>query len=284
MVGGAVRLQSPATVARSTAGAALLFLAVSAASSEPVDAADGTVAVDLELVLAVDVSRSMDYDEQRLQRDGYAQAFRHPDVISAIGSGALGRIAVTYIEWAGPRYQTIVVPWTIIGGHADALAFSDRLAAAPITREFGTSISGGLTYAAGLFDNSGARGDRRTIDVSGDGPNNMGQPVVPVREAVVARGITINGLPILLKQGGGYGGFNIPNLDIYYEDCVIGGPGAFMITVADLKGFAEAVRRKLVLEIAAAAPRLVPAAAMLRPPPRIDCLIGEKLRQRWFDR
>ena len=186
--------------------------------------------VDLELVLAVDVSRSMDYDEQRLQRDGYVAAFRHPEVIAAISSGALGRIAVTYVEWAGPFYQTIVVPWTILANGADAEAFATKLAAAPLMNETGTSISGGLSFSAQLFDTSGARGLRRAIDVSGDGPNNMGLPVAPMRDQLVEEGITINGLPIMLKRSYSFGPFNIPNLDVYYEDCVIGGPGAFMIT------------------------------------------------------
>jgi hypothetical protein len=156
-------------------------------------------------------------------------------------------------------------------------------------RETGTSISGGLTYAAGLFATSGARGERRAIDVSGDGPNNMGAPVVPSRDQVVASGITINGLPIMLKQnaGGGFTGFNtlnIPNLDIYYEDCVIGGPGAFMLTVTEPEGFAAAIRRKLVLEIANSAPpaRVMPIAAY-QAAPRVDCMIGEKTRGRWMD-
>ena len=237
--------------------------------------------VDLELVLAVDVSRSMDYDEQRLQRDGYVAAFRHPEVIAAISSGAIGKIAVTYVEWAGPFYQTIVVPWTILANGADAEAFATKLAAAPLMNETGTSISGGLSFSGQLFDTSGARGLRRTIDVSGDGPNNMGLPVAPMRDQLVEEGITINGLPIMLKRSYSFGPFNIPNLDVYYEDCVIGGPGAFMITIDDISRFEIAIRRKLVLEIAGLPPRVIPAAETLRPP-RIDCMIGEKSRGRWF--
>jgi hypothetical protein len=248
----------------------------------PVAAAD--VDVDLELVLAVDVSRSMDFDEQKLQRDGYVSAFRHPEVIKAIMSGAVGKIAVTYMEWSGPDYQQVLVPWTFISNQAEADGFASLMAAAPITRESGTSISGGLTVAARQFISSGARGTRQTIDVSGDGPNNMGPPVVPVRDQVLERGITINGLPIMLKgQAGLYDTFNIDDLDIYYEDCVIGGPGAFMISVDDMQRFEVAVRRKLVLEIAGLPPRLMYAAETFRPAPSIDCMIGEKTRGRYMD-
>ncbi len=247
--------------------------------------ASAQVDVDLELVLAVDVSRSMDYDEQKLQRDGYVAAFRHPEVIQAITAGAVGRIAVTYMEWSGPFYQQVLVPWTIVGSRDEAAAFAALLDKAPLDRESGTSISGGLAHAAGLFASSGTRTNRQTIDVSGDGPNNMGLPVAPMRDQVIEQGITINGLPLVLKTGGGpFGLFNIANLDVYYEDCVIGGPGAFMVTVDDMAGFAAAVRRKLVLEIAGLPPRLMPAAAQVfRPAPRVDCLIGEKTRGRWRD-
>jgi hypothetical protein len=236
--------------------------------------------VDLELVLAVDVSRSMDAEEQRLQRDGYASAFRHPEVVAAIASGPIGRIAVTYVEWAGPEIQTVLVPWTILANPEDAFAFADRIGAAKVLRERGTSISGGLEFSAGLFATSGVSGLRRTIDVSGDGPNNMGPPVAQMRDQVVAAGITINGLPILLRPGGGYGAFNIDNLDVYYEDCVIGGPGAFIVTVDDVAEFPAAIRRKLVLEIAGHYPeaKLIPVAVA----PRTDCLIGEKRRQRYL--
>jgi len=246
-------------------------------AAAPAVAAD--VDVDLELVLAVDVSRSMDTDEQVLQRDGYVAAFRHSEVIKAIMSGPVGRIAVSYMEWSSPYYQKVLVPWTVIGNQAEADGFASLMAAAPINRDFSTSISAGLAAAARLFATSGARGTRQAIDISGDGPNNMGPPVVPVRDELVEQGITINGLPIMLKrQGGGLGGFNIDDLAIYYEDCVIGGPGAFVISVDDMQRFELAVRRKLVLEIAGLPPRLMYAAGTFRPAPRIDCLIGEKSR------
>lgn len=260
----------------------LVPLALGVALSFSVPAA-AQVAVDLELVLAVDISRSMDYDEQQLQRDGYVEALRHPEVIQAIESGPIGRIAIIYVEWAGPFHQAVVVPWTIVSGGDDADSFAARVAEAPLVRERGTSISQGLEFSASLFTASGANGVRRAIDISGDGPNNMGQPVVPVRDRIVADGITINGLPIMLKTSYAFGPYSIPNLDDYYEDCVIGGPGAFMITVDDPARFAIAIRRKLVLEIAGTMPEphLMKAAAF-SPEPRVDCLIGEKQRGRWI--
>jgi hypothetical protein len=263
--------------------AAKIFLAIGLIlGCGPATAAE--TAVDLELVLAVDVSRSMDMQELALQRDGYVAAFRHPQVIEAITTGGYGRIAVAFVEWAGPGYQTVVAPWTVISSAAEAGALADRLDKAPIVRETGTSISGSLFFAARQFDHSPVRGVRRVIDVSGDGPNNMGLPVAPSRDEVLSDGITINGLPIMLKPVSTFGGFNIPHLDIYYEDCVIGGPGAFVVTVKDVHDFESAIRRKLVLEIAnkRAPAQIIPAALETREP-RIDCLIGEKTRGRWFD-
>ena len=239
------------------------------------------VDVDLELVLAVDVSRSMDRSEQQLQKDGYVGALQHPEVLAAIRSGFLGRIAVTYMEWGGPASQRVIVPWTLIDGPEAAAAFGAAVSAAPHSYLRGTSISGGLQSAAALFDASGFRGARQVIDVSGDGPNNMGGPVLEARAAVLEQGITVNGLPIMLNAD--YNGFySIRELDVYYEDCVIGGPGAFLVTVENIDRIAEAIRRKLVLEIAGTPAELVPASFHQREP-RIDCLIGEKMRRRWID-
>jgi Protein of unknown function (DUF1194) len=252
--------------------AALTFLI------SPAFAAD--LDVDLQLVLAVDVSRSMDVDEQRLQRDGYFAAFRHPDVLQAIADGALGRIAVSYVEWAGPGYNRIVGPWTVIASPADAEKFAAKLAAASFSHETGTSISSGLAFAAYLLEESGFNSVRQAIDVSGDGPNNAGMRVVPARDAVVSRGITINGLPIILKTGS-FSPFNIANLGEYYRECVIGGPGAFMVTVADVTEFERAIRQKLVLEISGLPPRILPAADTVASPP-IDCTIGEKTRGQYM--
>jgi uncharacterized protein DUF1194 len=239
--------------------------------------------VDLELVLAVDVSGSMDEDEKLLQRGGYIDAFLHEELIRTVTSGPQGRIAVTFVEWAGPGSQTVIIPWRVIDGRPSAEALAEELAGAPTARIRGTSISGALLFSAGLFDGNGFEAPRRVIDISGDGPNNMGLPVVPTRDAVLARGIVINGLPVTLKAGG-IGGLGPGELDIYYEDCVIGGPGAFILSVQDPSRFAEAIRRKLVLEIAgtSAAARLQPAALPVQTP-RVDCLIGEKTRPSWLD-
>lgn len=238
----------------------------------------GATEVDLELVLAVDISRSMDAQERRLQRDGYVTAFRHPEVIRAIESGLIGRIAVTYFEWGGIGRNRVVVPWTIISNARDANAFADVLASDVPGQERGTSISSGLDLGLRLLDRSPARGLRRVIDVSGDGPNNMGPPVNAKRDEVVARGIVINGLPIVLRPGGPLGFFDIANLDHYYEDCVIGGPGAFLVTVNGASQFEIAIRRKLVLEIAGRDSRLMPVQLEVRE--LTDCLIGEKVRAR----
>ena len=234
--------------------------------------------VDLELVLAVDVSYSMDLDEQRLQRDGYVDAFRDPLIIKAIESGQYGRIAVTYIEWAGWDVQQIVVPWTVIDGAEAAERLAKRLSEAPISRHRRTSVTGALTFSDRQFGTAGFVSQRRVIDVSGDGPNNSGPPIVPVRDALVAKGIVINGLPVILKSGGA---FDIDNLDEYYATCVIGGPGSFMIPIKQKVEFAAATRQKLLLEIANVEPpsRIIRVADEAK----IDCMIGEQKSRLYFD-
>src|SRR5437588_11828362 len=184
--------------------------------------------VDVELVIAVDVSYSMDPEEQALQREGYILALTSKEFLRALREGPNGKIAVTYFEWAGQTDQKIVMPWRLIDGPEAADAVGAEIARAPYRRASRTSISGALRFAKPLFDNSGYRGLRRVIDVSGDGANNNGPLVVPTRDDVLAAGITINGLPIMLKRPN-IGSIDIENLDIYYEDCVIGGPGAVMI-------------------------------------------------------
>jgi hypothetical protein len=239
-------------------------------------------AVDLELVIAVDVSLSMDIDEQRLQRDGYVAAFRHPEIHKAIVSGPNGRIAVAYMEWAGAPTQHVVVPWTLIDGASAAHALADRLAAAPITRARMTSISAALQYSRRLLESSGVKGLRRVIDVSGDGPNNAGPPVLSIRDELVANGVVINGLPIMVKLAQGF--FDLPRLDLYYTECVIGGTGAFMIPIKERSEFQTATRRKLLLEIAGRepTPRLI-RAQLRMPDDASDCLVGEKQWQRYMD-
>ena len=236
--------------------------------------------VDLELVLAVDVSYSMDLDEQRLQRDGYVEAFRDPEIIKAIQSGQHGRIAVIYVEWAGWGTHQVVVPWTLVDGQVAAEALAKRLSQAPISRHRRTSLSGALTFSELQFG-AGFKGERLVIDVSGDGPNNSGPPVGPVRDELVEKGIVINGLPVLLRPGGPGTMFDIANLDEYYAACVIGGPGSFMIPIKEKSEFASATRQKLLLEIANREPPPTLLRAADRPAP--DCMVGEQLWRKYFD-
>jgi hypothetical protein len=238
------------------------------------------IAVDTQLVLAVDVSYSMDPEEQALQREGYITGITSREFMQALRGGMHGKVAVTYFEWAGPYDQKIVVPWRLIDGPEAADAFANEIARAPYRRASRTSISGALNFAKPLFDGSGYRGIRRVVDVSGDGANNSGGLVTLARDDLVASGITINGLPILLKRPNSFT-MDIENLDIYFEDCVIGGPGAFVIPIRDRSQFKEATRTKLVLEIAGRTPQaqVVPAQARQ---PRISCSIGEQMwRERW---
>jgi hypothetical protein len=239
-----------------------------------------TIAVDVEVVLAVDVSYSMDPEEQALQREGYMAALISREFLQALKQGAHGRVALTYFEWAGTNHQQIIVPWRLIDGPEAADGFAADIGRARYTRASRTSISGALMFAAPLFEGSGFHGERRVVDVSGDGVNNSGPPVTVVRDEVLGKGITINGLPILLKRPNP-STLDIDNLDVYYEDCVIGGPGAFVIPIKEREQFKEAIRAKLVLEIAGRTPdrKIVPAAAA---PPRVSCMIGEKLwQERW---
>jgi hypothetical protein len=205
------------------------------------------VETDLQLVLAVDASGSVNQSRFELQRKGYAAAFRHPEILRAIRSGAAQRIAVTMVQRTGPRLQVHVVPWMLIDGEASAEAFAAAVENAP--RELfggGTSISGAIDYGRALFPQTQYRGTRRVIDISGDGANNSGRPVHIARDEAVKAGIVINGLPILSLE---------PALDSYFFNNVIGGPGSFMIPSACYENFGEAIRRKLVIEIADRAPR-----------------------------
>jgi len=266
------------------AGALALLAIVSYAAPGPrsqfADNSASAIPVDVELVLAVDVSYSMDPEEQALQREGYITGLTSREFLHALRAGMHGKIAVTYFEWAGPYDQKIIVPWRLIDGPEAADAFANEIARAPYRRASRTSISGALNFAKPLFDGSGYRGFRRVIDVSGDGANNSGPFVTIVRDDVLAAGITINGLPIVLKRPNSFT-MDIENLDVYYEDCVIGGPGAFVIPIRERDQFKEATRTKLVLEIAQRAPhgRVLPAQARA---PRVSCTIGEQMwRERW---
>ena len=258
------------------------FVAYAAPHTRFSDLSPNAVPVDVELVLAVDISYSMDPDEQALQREGYVQALTSREFLTAVREGGHGKIAVTYVEWAGPATQNVVMPWRVIDGPEAADAVASEIARAPTRRASRTSISSALKFARGLFDNSGYRGVRRVIDVSGDGANNSGPLVAPTRDEIIKEGITINGLPILLKRLN-YATMDIEDLDVYYEDCVVGGPGAFVIPIREREKFVEATRTKLLLEIAGRQPevKVIPASA---DKPRVSCTIGEKIwRERWGD-
>jgi hypothetical protein len=269
-------------LAIATWAAALGFAGLRGVGARPfvvIPAATAETDVDVELVLAVDVSYSMDPDEQALQREGYVTALKSREFLDALQHLTLGRIALTYIEWAGVSDQKILVPWRLIEGRESAAAVAGEIARAPYRRAYRTSISGGLAFAAAQLERSSYRG-RRVIDVSGDGANNQGPPVVGVRDAIVAKGTTINGLPIMLKPPDP-GSVDIDNLDIYYEECVMGGPSAFVVPIKERDQFIAATRTKLVLEIAY---RPSPPRARLTSSeaPRISCTIGERLwQQRW---
>jgi hypothetical protein len=234
--------------------------------------------VDMELVLAVDVSRSMSPFELEIQRRGYAEALTSDEVLSAIADGFTGSIALAYMEWAGTGSTRVVVDWTRIASRADAEPVAAALLAHTPYGLRRTSISGAISTAAALFEDNGYTSFRQVIDVSGDGPNNHGPPVTRARDAALAAGFVINGLPLMTREA--YGGmWHLEDLDTYYAACVIGGPGAFVIPVRDWSEFPAAVRRKLVLEIAgppAPAERIVPAQAA----PPYDCLIGERIWER----
>ncbi len=259
----------------------LLFTAFVMADS-PGFAADRPV--DLELALGIDVSGSVDDDEALLQRRGYIAAFRHPDVIRAIEQGILGRIAVAYYEWAGYGHMRIITDWTLLDGAETAHAFADSLELNPPQTAYRTAISSAIDFAVTYFDVNDFDGTRRVVDISGDGANNWGGPVTTARDRAVGEGIIINGLPIVNDRPGPSGRPQLANLDLYYENCVIGGPGAFIVVANSYPEFAEAVRRKLIIEIAGLAPpdppaRLVPVQFLperTAPP----CDIGER---RWDD-
>ena len=232
--------------------------------------------VDIELVLAVDTSLSMDPDELRLQREGYAQALEHPAFLSGVGTGPTGRIAIIYFDGGGTQ-QNLVLPWTILETEADVRRAAETLRNAPISNFRGTGISSGILTGIRQIEETDLDGLRHVIDVSGDGPNNEGMPVTRARDIAAEKGIEINGLPFMFKEPGGW--FNIEDLDIYYEDCVITGPSAFVMPVFQPELIAGAIVRKLVLEIAGVMPEVQPE---VRNAAGTDCLIGEKLRRERF--
>lgn len=242
---------------------------------------DGPVPVDAELVIAVDVSYSMNQEEQKLQRSGYVAALNSPEFHNALKSGTNGSIAVTYMEWAGLEDQEVIMPWTLIDSPQAARAFAEALDNIPLRRANRTSISGGIDRAVQLYIGNGFSGTRKVIDVSGDGPNNSGRLVTEARDEAVAKGYIINGLP-LVDIRPFTSPVDIKELDWYYADCVIGGPGAFMIPINSNQKFIDATRAKLVLEISMPlVPRLPLIVSVAAQEPRVPCNIGETLWKRW---
>ena len=243
-------------------------------------------AVDLALVLAIDVSGSIDPEEAALQRQGYVSAFADPAIGDLVGQGAHGRIAVSYFEWASYGDYRVVAEWTVIDGRTSAKAFADRLAAEPIRIGLRTSISGAIDFALGLLDTPNLAPTRRTIDISGDGPNNDGRFILDARRVALDKGVAINGLPIINDRPNRYGFPNLPDLDLYYEGCVIGGPHAFIVVARDFKDFAAAVKRKLVLEIAdrSPEPRRRRYAAAGEGPYAPGCDVGERQSREFWRR
>lgn len=222
---------------------------------------DGYKEVDVELILAVDISQSMDDDEQRIQREGYLAALTSEEVLRTIEYGPIGRIAVSYVEWGGENHQTVIADWQIIEDLATAQSFASKIIEAPLNKDHRTSISTALLFSATHMENNHFEGMRRVIDISGDGPNNQGGGVVATRDAVISQGIVINGLPLMINEDA-QAWSHLRHLDHYYEDCVIGGPGSFAIPVHSMSEFEDAIRMKLILEIAGLTPN--PPGAIMK--------------------
>jgi hypothetical protein len=240
--------------------ASRFLLALAFASSVLVPAvASAAEDVDLQLVLAVDVSRSIDAAKFQLQREGYATAVSDPHVLEAIRSGRTGKIGLTFIEWSGAVAQRVVIDWTTIGNADAAKEFGDRLLEAPRSFADRTSISGAIEFAMGRFDRAPYQPARQTIDVSGDGTNNAGRDVAELRDQAVAKGITINGLVILSENPMSWNPdhTNPPGgLDGYYRNNVVGGPNAFVMVAKGFNSFGEAIVRKMIAEVAQSHDRL----------------------------
>ncbi|WP_349630768.1 DUF1194 domain-containing protein [Bradyrhizobium liaoningense] len=250
---------------------------------QPAIQTDSRPAVDIELVIAVDVSFSVDPDDVAAQREGYANAIVSEEFLQALRAGPAGKIALTYFEWSSTKDQNVVVPWRQIDGPEAAEAVAAEIMKAPIRRGSRTSISGAIKFAIPLFEQSPYRGSRRVIDISGDGPNNTGDPVATARDTALQQGIVITGLPVMINATppGQADTGHIDHIDWYYEDCVIGGPGSFVVPVTDRENFKEAIRTKLALEVAGRTPEGSTAPSGDKKP-RVLCTIGEKLwQERW---
>src|ERR1700745_2325865 len=241
-------------VAGLIAGGGVASVAAPGPKYQPQQQADKDAqSVDAELILAVDVSYSMDMDELAIQREGYAQAIVSKEFLQALKAGPNGRISVTYFEWAASSDQKVIIPWRLIDGPETADAVANEIMKTPIRRASRTSISGAIYFAMPLFNEDPYHGLRKVIDISGDGPNNNGSPVTGARDEALSKGIVINGLPIMVKEPS-YSTMDIDNLDWYYEDCVIGGPGSFVVSIKDREKFKEAIRTKTLQEVAGKTP------------------------------
>ncbi len=232
---------------RMKAAFAVGALAALAALPTPALPAAGATQVDLKLVIATDVSRSINGEEARIQREGTAEAFLNPDVVKAIQSGALGRIAIAMIDWSSPQFDRVVLDWTIVKDKASASALAEKIRSIPRAPGRRTSISSALELGSLLLESSDNDivATRKVIDVSGDGPNNDGNSLQEAHDKTIASGVVVNGLPIMDENANGY----FPNLDKYYAGCVVGGKGAFVVVVRSFKDFGAAMRHKLILEI-----------------------------------
>src|SRR6202165_3913227 len=229
-----------ALVAGAVAGGDVAGIAAPSPQAQQTESKDNSPSVDIELVIAVDISYSMDLDELAVQREGYAQAIVSKEFLQALKNGPNSKIAVTYFEWSASTDQKIIIPWRIIDGPETADAVVNEIMKTPVRRGSRTSISGAIYFAMPLFDENPYRGLRRVIDISGDGPNNNGAPVTGARDAALEKGIVINGLPIMVKEPS-YSTMDIDDLDLYYEDCVIGGPGSFVLAIKDREKFKEEI-------------------------------------------
>jgi hypothetical protein len=234
-------------------------------------------ALDVALVIAVDVSSSMEGEEQGIQREGFIDAFRSSLVHDAIENGLHGRIAVTYVEWSGAKDQRVLVPWTIIDSPERAISFANVLSYQPLRQAGMTSISGMIDHSRKLFEQLGGEPVRRVVDVSGDGPNNDGRHVTYARDEAIENGIVINGLPIMFRRASG--STELEDLDLYFKECVIGGAGSFVLPLHDPEQFAMVIRTKIMREIAGIGdrtPSIIPAQALM---PSMNCMTGERRKQ-----
>ena len=253
---------------------AIRFLCVAMATAATLAApARAAETVDLLLVFAADVSRSVDQQKFQLQRDGYAAAITNPRVLDAIRSGPHHRIAVCFVEWSGAGAQKVVIDWALIHDAASAQQFAGQIVEAPRSFADRTSISGAIEFSMAQLEKTPFEGARRTIDVSGDGTNNAGRDVKLARDEALAKGVTINGLVILSERPLSWNAehTNPPGgLDKYYQDNVIGGPGAFVMVAEDFNSFGQAIINKMIAEIAAAPQRGATALAALLDDPALS--------------